>query len=91
MDCSTLGLPVLYHLPGFAQTHIHGVGDAFQQPLPLLPPSHPALNLSQHQSFPMGWLFASDGQIIGDSASASINIQGCFPLGLTSLISFQSK
>ena len=33
-------------------------------------------------SFPMGWLFASDGQSIGASASPSvllINIQGWFP------------
>ena len=40
-------------------------------------------------SFPMSWLFASGGQSIGASASASVlpmNIQGWFPLGLTSLI-----
>ena len=45
-------------------------------------------------SFPVSWLFSSDGQSIGTSASASvlpINIQGWFPLGLTSLISLQSK
>ena len=34
--------------PGVAQTHVHGVGDAFQPSHPLLLPS-PALNLSQHQ------------------------------------------
>ena len=33
----------------FAQTHIHRVGDANQPSHPLLPPSLPALNLSQHQ------------------------------------------
>ena len=43
-------------------------------------------------SFPMSWLFASGGQKIGASASVlPINIQGWFPLGLTVLISFQSK
>ena len=45
-------------------------------------------------SFPMRWLLASGGQSIGASASATIlpmNIQGWFPLGLTGLISFQSK
>ena len=45
-------------------------------------------------SFPVNWLFASDGQSIGASASASVlpvNIQGWFPLGLTGLISLQSK
>ena len=45
-------------------------------------------------SFPMNWLFASHGQSIGAWASASVlpmNIQGWFPLGLTGLISLQSK
>ena len=45
-------------------------------------------------SFPISWLFASDDQSIGASASPSVfamNIQDCFPLGLTSLISLLSK
>jgi len=45
-------------------------------------------------SFPMSWLFASGGQSIGASASALVllmNIQGWFPLGLTSLFSLQTK
>ena len=45
-------------------------------------------------SFPMSWLFDSSVQSIRASASASIlplNIQGWFPLGLTSLISLQFK
>ena len=45
-------------------------------------------------SFPVSWLFASGGQSIGASASASVlpmNIQGRFPLGLTGFISLQSK
>ena len=45
-------------------------------------------------SFPMSQFFASGGQSIGDSASASIftmNIQDWFPFRLTSLISLQSK
>ena len=45
-------------------------------------------------SFTMSWLFASDSQSIGDSASASVlpmNIQGWYPLGLTDLISLLSK
>ena len=45
-------------------------------------------------SFPVGSLFTSGGQSIGVSASVSVlpmNIQGWFPLGLTSLISLQSK
>ena len=45
-------------------------------------------------SFPMSQFFASGGQRIGASASASVllmNIQGWFPLGLTGLISLLSK
>ena len=45
-------------------------------------------------SFPMSQLFASGGQSIGASASASalpMNIQNWFLLGLTGLISLQSK
>ena len=44
--------------------------------------------------FPMNEFFASDGQSIGASASASVlpmNIQDWFPLGLTSLIYLLSK
>ena len=55
------------------------------------------------RSFPMSWLLTLGGQSIGTSkqkqsigasASASVlplNIQGWFPLGLTGLISLQSK
>ena len=45
-------------------------------------------------SLPMSQLFASDGQSIGASTSASVlpmNIWDWFPLGWTSLISLQSK
>ena len=45
-------------------------------------------------SFPVSWLYASTGQSIGASAATSVplmNIQGWFPLGLTGLISLQSK
>ena len=44
--------------------------------------------------FPVSQFFASGGQRFGTSASASVlpmNIQDWFPLGLTSLISSQSK
>ena len=46
------------------------------------------------ESFPMSQFFTSGGQIIGVSASASVlpvTIQHWFPLGLTGLISLQSK
>jgi len=43
-------------------------------------------------SCPMSQFFASGGQIIGASASVlPMSIQGSFPLGLTGLISLQSK
>ena len=43
-------------------------------------------------SFPMSQLFASGGQTIGASVSVlPMNIQGWFPLGLTSLIFLLSK
>ena len=50
MDCSMLGLPVHHQLPELAQTHVHRVSDAIQPSHPLLSPSPPALNLSQHQN-----------------------------------------
>ena len=58
MNCSTPGLPVHHQLPEFTQTHVHCVSDAIQPSHPLLSPSPPAPNPSQHQSFPMHQLFA---------------------------------
>jgi len=49
MNCSIQGFPVPHHLLEFAQTHVHWVGDAIQPSQPLLSPSPPAFNLSQHQ------------------------------------------
>ena len=41
--------------PEFTRTHVHGFGDTIQPLHSLLPPSPPALNLSQHQGlFPSG-------------------------------------
>ena len=60
-----------YQLQELAQTHVHQVSDTIQPSQPLLSPSPPAFNLSQHQGLiPMSWLFASGGQSIGASASA---------------------
>ena len=70
MDCSMPGFPVLHHPPEFAQTHVHGVGDAIQ-PSHRLSLTSPSLNLSQHQeSFPMSQFFTSGGQSTGVSVSA---------------------
>ena len=49
MDCNIPGSSVHLHLPAFTQTPVHWAGDAIQPPHPLLPPSPPALSLSQHQ------------------------------------------
>ena len=94
MNCSTPGFPVFHYLPEFAQTPVHCVSDAIQ-------PFHPVFYFSScpqsflaSSSFPMNQLFISGGQNIGASVSASVlpmNIQGWFPLGLTSLISWLSK
>ena len=62
---------------------------SFVIPVSSFPQSFPA-----SESFPVSQLFASGGQSIGVSASASVlpmNIQGWFPLGLTGLISLLSK
>ena len=45
MDCSTPGFLVLHYLLEFAQTHVHGVGDAIQ-------PSHPLRPLLLPSIFP---------------------------------------
>ena len=59
MDCSTLGFPVLCHLPELAQTHVHWVGDAIQPSHSLsLSPPPPTFNLSQHQSL-FQWVSSS--------------------------------
>ena len=58
------------------------------------PPSPIAYNLPASGSFPVRQLFASGDQSIGASASALVfpmHIQCWFPLGLTGLISLQSK
>ena len=86
-------------LPEFAQTHVHWVGDAIQPSHPLSLPSPPALNLSQHQGL-FKWV-SSLHQVAKvlelqlptnwKESDLPMNIQGWFPLGLTGLISLQSK
>ena len=49
MNRSTPALPVHHQLPEATQTHAHRVGDAIQLSHPLLSPSAPAPNPSQHQ------------------------------------------
>ena len=45
----SLSFQRLPYVPELAQTHVHQVDEAIQPSHPLLPPSPPALNLSQHQ------------------------------------------
>ena len=58
MDSSTPGFPVPHYLLEFAQTHILWANEAIQASHPLLPPSPPAFNLSQHQGF-FQWVSSS--------------------------------
>ena len=94
MDCSTPGFPVQHQHPELAQT------------CPLNQWCHPTISSSVIpfssclQSFPasgsfqMSQFFASGGQSIGTSASASVlpmNIQDWFPLRWAGWIPLQSK
>ena len=72
MNCSTPGLPVHHQLPEFTQTRVHWVGDAIQPSHPLLSPSPPALNLSQHQGL-FKWVSSSHQVAIYWSFSFNIS------------------
>ena len=93
MDCSTPGLPVHHQLPKLTQLHVHQVGDAIQ-------PFHPLSSLSPPSIFPSIRVFSSESVLrirwpkywsFSFSISPSNDIQDSFPLGLTGLISLQSK
>ena len=58
MNRSTPGLPVHHQLPESTQTHVHWVSNAIQPSHPLLSPSPPTLNLSQHQGL-FKWISSS--------------------------------
>ena len=58
MDCSTPGFPVHHQLPEFIQTHVHWVSNAIQHSHPLLSPSPPTFNLSQHHGL-FKWVSSS--------------------------------
>ena len=94
MDCSTPGFPVLHYLLSLLKlVSIKLVMSSNHLilccPLLLLPSIFPSIRV-----FLMSWHSTSSGQSIGASASASVlpmNIHDWFHLGLTSLISLQSK
>ena len=95
MNCSTPVLPVHHQLPEFTQTHVHRREWCHPAISSSVVPSSPCpQSLPASESFPMSQLFTWGGQSTGASASASglpMNIQYWFPLGLTGLISLQSK
>ena len=100
--CQTLCNPMDYSKPGFsvhhqllelAQTYVLWVNDAIQPSHSVIPffsclQSSPAsgsfLMSVQHIRWPKYWSLASESVL-------PMNMQGWFPLGLTSLISLQSK
>ena len=88
MDCSTPGLPVHHQLPELAQTHIHWVGDAIQPSHPLLSPSPPALNLSQHQGL---FKWASSLHQVAKVLEFQLQLQSYQWILRTGWISLQSK
>ena len=94
MDLSMPDFPVLHHLLDFAQTLVLWVGDAITILFSVVSFSSCLQSFPASGFFLMSRLLASGGQSVGASASASflsMNIQDWFPLGLTSLISLQSK
>ena len=94
MDRSMPGLPVPHQFPEFTHScplswWCHPAISSSVVPFSSCLPSFPASG-----SFLVSRLFASGGQTMGVSASASVlpmNIQDWFSLGLTDLISLQSK
>ena len=94
MNRSTPGLPVHHQHPESTQTHVNWVADAIQSSHPVVPFSSFPQSFPASGSFQMSQLFASGGQSIGVSASASVlpmNTQDWSPLGWTGWISLQSK
>ena len=90
MDCSTPGLPVHHQLLVFIQTHVHWVGDAIQLSHPLLSPSPPHFNLSQHQGL-FQWASSSSRWPKYWSFSFSISPSSEYSGLISFRISLQSK
>ena len=94
MDCSMPGLPVHHQLLQLAQIHVHRVGDAIQPSHPLLSPSPPAFNLSQHQGVSQ-WVSSShQGTTVLELQLQHQSFQSIFRIAffrMTVLISLKSK
>ena len=91
-DYSTPGFPVHHQLLELAQPHVHRVSGAIQPSHPLSSPFPPAFNLSQHQGL-FQWVNSSHqvAKVLALQSVLPVNVQSWFPLGLTGLISLQSK
>ena len=90
MDCSMPGLHVPHQLPEFTQTHVLNWWSHPTILSSFVPFSSGLQSFPASGSFPMSQFFASGGQSIGVSASASVlpmNIQDWFPLGWTGWVS----
>ena len=96
MDCSTPGFPVHHQQPELAQSHVR-LNSQWCYPTissSVIPFFSCLQSFPASGSFPMSQFFASGGQSIRASISASVlqmNIQDWFPLGWTGWISLQSK
>ena len=97
MDCSKPGSSVLHYLPEFAQIHVHEFDSQWCHPTissSVAPFSSYLQSCPASGSFLRSQFFASSGQSVGVSASASVlpvNIQGWFSSGLIVLISLFFK
>ena len=90
MDCSMPGFPVHHQLLGLLKPSSRSCHPTISSSV--VPFSSSLQSFPASGSFPMSQFFASGGQCIGVSASASVllmNIQDWLPLGLAGLISLQ--
>ena len=94
MDCSVPHFPDFRHLLELAQTHIHWMSDAIQTFCSLLPLSPPAFYLTQYQGL-FQWADSSHqgAKVLKLQLQwiLPMNPQGWISLGLTGLISLQTK
>ena len=96
MDCSMPGFPVYHQL--LEPTHSNSYPSCQwchpNTSSPVIPFFSCLQSFPASGSFPVSQLFTSGGRSIGAAALASVlpvNVQDWFPLGLTGLISLQSK
>ena len=94
MDRRMPDFPVHHQHLELAQTHVNWVSDAIELSSSVVPFSYYFQSFPESGSFSMSQFFASGSQSVGASSSSSalpMNIQDQFLLGLSGLISLQSK